>query len=180
MPRIVHEEAYDGVREKAERLGLLGLIDQVRSILTGFTLLVEERKDANGAAALRKMIDSGFEATAGWSKQVTGSADWTKRKTVNGTTLCIQVEVQVSARSDSLIRDVIHLRDSLERGELDIGIVVVSSNRLGLFLTDRVPKLSDALRTVKEARAEDLPFLVIAIEHDGAGPPLPKQRKRKG
>jgi hypothetical protein len=77
-----------------------------------------------------------------------------------------------------LIRDVIHLRDALEQGELDVGIVVVSSNRLGSFLTDRVPKLSDALRTVKEARAEHLPFLVIAIEHDGPGPRLPEQKKR--
>lgn len=178
MPRITHEEAYDGVHEKAERLGLTGLVDEVRSIVTGFTLLVEEQIDTNGAAALRKMIDSRFAATEGWTKQVTGSADWTKRKTVNGTTLCVQVEVQVSARSDSLIRDVIHLRDALEQGELDVGIVVVSSNRLGSFLTDRVPKLSDALRTVKEARAEHLPFLVIAIEHDGPGPRLPKQKKR--
>lgn len=158
---------------------MAGLIDEVRSILTEFTLLVEESKDANGAAVVRKALDSRFEASGGWTRQVTGSADWTKTKTVNGTTLCVQVEVQVSARSDSLIRDVIHLRDSLERGELDIGIVVVSSNRMGSFLTDRVPKLSDALRTMKEARAEELPFLVIAIEHDGPGPALPKHKKRK-
>jgi hypothetical protein len=64
----------------------------------------------------------------------------------------LEVEIQVSARSDLLIRDVIHLRDSLERGRIDVGTIVV-------------------------ARAENLPLLLIAIEHDGAGPPLPKQKK---
>jgi len=67
-----------------------------------------------------------------------------KTKTVNGTTLRLEVEVQVSARSDLLIRDVIHLRDSLEQGRIDIGIIVVPSDRLGPFLTDRVPRLKDA------------------------------------
>lgn len=177
MPRIVHEEAYDGVLEKVERLGLAAIVDEIRAIVTEFLLLLKEEIDANGAAAVRKMIDGGFAAADGWEKRTTGAADWTKKKVVNGTTLCVKVEVQVSSRSDSLIRDVIHLRDSLERGELDVGVVIVSSDLLGAFLTDRVPKLRDALRTIKEARAEHLPFLVIAIEHDGPGPALPKQRK---
>ena len=96
---------------------------------------------------------------------------------VNGTTLRVEVEVQVSARSDLLIRDVIHLRDSLEEGRIDVGIIVVPSDRLGPYLTDRTPRMRDAVRTVKEARAENLPLLLMAIEHDGAGPPLPKQKK---
>lgn len=96
---------------------------------------------------------------------------------MKGTTLCIEVEIQVSARSDLLIRDVIHLRDSLEHGAIDVGVIVVPSDRLGPYLTDRTPRMRDAVRTVREARAESLPLLVIAIEHDGPGPPLPKQKK---
>jgi hypothetical protein len=96
---------------------------------------------------------------------------------VNGTTLRVEVEVQVSARSDLLIRDVIHLRDSLEEGRIDVGLIVVPSDRLGPYLTDRTPRMRDAVRTVREARAENLPLLLMAIEHDGPGPPLPKQKK---
>jgi hypothetical protein len=177
MPRIVEERFYGGVGQKIARLGLMPLIDEVRSLLTGFTLLVEEKKDANGAAGIRKRIDRRFEQQGGWTKAASGSADWTKSKIVNGTTLCLEVEIQVSARSDLLIRDVIHLRDSLEAGRIDVGIIVVPSDTLGPFLTDRTPRLRDATRTIKEARAENLPILLIAVEHDGPGPALPKQRK---
>jgi hypothetical protein len=65
----------------------------------------------------------------------------------------------------------------LERGQIDAGVIVVPSDKLGPYLTDRTPRMRDALRTVKEVRAENLSLLVMAIEHDGAGPPLPKQRK---
>jgi hypothetical protein len=173
MPRIVDERPYGGVQEKISRLGLDTLVAEVRSIIAGFTLLVEERKDANGAASLRKLIDARFKEAGGWNRKVSGSADWTKSKVVDGTRLRIEVEVQVSARSDLLIRDVIHLRDSLEHGHIDVGIIVVPSDKLGPYLTDRTPRMRDAVRTVKEARAENLPLLLMAIEHDGPGPALP-------
>jgi len=152
-------------------------VAEVRSIIEGFALLVKEEKDANGAATLRKLIDARFREAGGWRRRVAGSADWTKTKVVNGTTLRVEVEVQVSARSDLLIRDVIHLRDSLEEGRIDVGLIVVPSDRLGPCLTDRTPRMRDAVRTVREARAENLPLLLMAIEHDGPGPPLPKQKK---
>ncbi len=177
MPRIVDERPYGGIHEKVARLGLGPLISEIRSIVTGFTLSIDERIDANGAAAMRKMIDASFKAAGGWTQTVSGAADWMKNKVVNGTTLCVQVEVQVSARSDLLIRDVIHLRDSLEQGSIDVGVVIVPSDVLGPFLTDRTPRMRDAIRTIKDARAENLPLLVIAIEHDGQGPALPKQKK---
>jgi len=177
MPRIVDERPYGGVREKISRLALDPLVAEVRSIIEGFALLVKEEKDANGAATLRKLIDARFREAGGWRRRVAGSADWTKTKVVNGTTLRVEVEVQVSARSDLLIRDVIHLRDSLEEGRIDVGLIVVPSDRLGPCLTDRTPRMRDAVRTVREARAENLPLLLMAIEHDGPGPPLPKQKK---
>jgi hypothetical protein len=114
----------------------------------------------------------------GWQKGASGAADWTKSKVINGTNLRIKVEIQVSARSDLLIRDVIHLRDALELGHIDVGVIVVPSDKLGVYLTDRAPRMRDALRTVHEARADHLPLMVLAIEHDGPGPRLPKQKKR--
>ena len=51
-------------------------------------------------------------------------------------------------------------------------------DQLGLFLTDRGPNLADALRHVGEARVEDLPLILVALGHDGAGPALAKQAKK--
>ena len=48
MPKITSERTYDGASERVRRLGLAPLLDQVRGLLTGFTLLVKEERDANG------------------------------------------------------------------------------------------------------------------------------------
>jgi hypothetical protein len=178
MPRIVEEQPYNGVLEKIERLGLTIVLDDLRSIISGFTLLVKEETDANGGAAVRRMVDEQFTQALGWVKRQTGDVDWTKCQIINGTRVCIGVEIQFSARSDLIVMDIIHLRRAIAHGSIDVGILVVPSDRLGDFLTDRGPSFSDAKRHVSEARAEDLPLLVIALEHDGPGPPLPKQEKK--
>lgn len=46
------------------------------------------------------------------------------------------------------------------------------------YNTDRGSRMADAKKHVRAARADDLPILLIAIEHDGAGPALAKQAKR--
>jgi hypothetical protein len=74
--------------------------------------------------------------------------------------------------------DIIHLRKSIVQGEIDVGVLVVPSDHLAEFLTDRGPSRADAERHIDEARAEDLPLILIALEHDGPGPPLAKQAKR--
>ncbi|GEM_PF-4695407 len=38
--------------------------------------------------------------------------------------------------------------------------------------------MSDAQRHIEAARVEDLPIILMAVEHDGPGPRLPKQTKR--
>jgi len=70
------------------------------------------------------------------------------------------------------------LRRALREGSIDVGVLVVPSDRLGKFLTDRGPKMADAKRHVEEAQAQDLPLVLIAIEHDGPGEALAKQAKR--
>lgn len=179
MARIVEEHPYDGAQERIDRLGLAPLLDELRAILTGFPLAVLAERDANGGAAVRRLIDPEFARAAGWTKKQTGDVDWTKCLTVNGTQVCLGVEIQFSARSDLLVIDVIHLRKAVTEGKIDVAVLVVPSDRLGVFLTDRGPKMADARRHVREARADDLPLVLIAIEHDGPGPPLAKQAKRR-
>jgi hypothetical protein len=180
MPKIVSEQSFDGAEALIQRLGLDELLDEVRSIITKFQLLVEERKDANGSKVLRALIDKQFSASGGWNQKKTGGVDWIKQQAINGRPrhICIGVEIQVSGRSDMLSVDLIHLRKELLQGKIDLAVLVVPSDKLGYFLTDRVAKLSEAHRHIEMARAEDMPFVLIAIEHDGPGPALPKQRKR--
>lgn len=75
--------------------------------------------------------------------------------------------------------DLIHLRKELLQGMIDLAVLVVPSDTLGYYLTDRVAKLSEATRHIEMARAEDMPFILIAIEHDGPGPGHIKQQKRR-
>lgn len=156
MAKIVEEYAYDGAKERIPRLGLTPILEELRAILTGFSLRVEEKRDANGGAAVRRLIDARFSRV--WKNAAAGDIDWTWCHTINGTKVCVGVEIQMSARSDLLVVDVMHLRGALERGEIDVGVLVVPSDRLGVFLTDRGPRMADAKKHVRAARADDLPW----------------------
>jgi hypothetical protein len=140
--------------------------------------LVKEQKDSNGGAAVRKLIDEQFDRIGGWTKKVSGDMDWIKCKAANGTSVCIGVEVQVSARSDLLVMDMIHLNAAFREGRIDVGLVIVPSDKLSKYLTDRAPCMSDAKKHAKAARLEDSSLVLFGIEHDGAGPPLAKQLKK--
>ena len=144
------------------------LVDEIKEIAGSFDLRVKESVDANGGAAVRRMLDGRFEAAGGWAKKTAGDIDWVKCKVVNGTQVCIGVEVQVSARSDLLVVDRIHLAAAFRDGRLDAGVIIVP---------DRGPCLSDAKRHARVARLEDSPLILLAIKHDGPGPALPKQKK---
>jgi restriction endonuclease BglII len=178
MPVISEEKAYNGAQDRVERLGLSGLLAEVRQLVTGFRLLVKEAKDANGGAAVRRLLDARFQASEGWAKRQTGDVDWSKCTSFNGARVCLGVEIQFSARSDLVVVDLIHLRKAIVKGRIDVGVLIVPSDRLGYFLTDRGPKLADAKRHVVEAKVEDLPLILIGLDHDGPGPPLQKQFKR--
>jgi hypothetical protein len=180
MPRLLDRKDYDGAAERIARLGLSPLWKELEGVLTGFRLLVEEKRDANGGAAVRAMIDEQFQATPGWRKTQSGDVDWVKCLEHDGARVCLGVEVQFSARSDLLIVDVVHLRDQLTAGSIDVGVLVVPSNTLGGFLTDRAPRFNDAVVAVERAQSADLPIVILALEHDGIGPPLAKKRTRQG
>jgi hypothetical protein len=176
MPVISKPVDYDGFNQKVERLSLRGLVDEAIATLTAFPLLIEERRHANGTRGLRQTIDEGFERLGGWNKITVGGIDWSK---TGPTGACVGVEVQVSGRSDMLAVDIMHLRDSLVDGTIDVGVIIVPDNPLSRFLTDRTPNFSTAIKHV-EHRAKDLAILVVAFMHDGPGGPLEKMRTNLG
>jgi hypothetical protein len=179
--KITKIKFYNGSKDKVCRLGLSALFLELQQIILETDIRLFEEKDANGAAVIRKALDDRFEAAGEWKKQTTGGIDWIKRIRYNNSIISrIGVEIQVSARSDLLIRDVVHLRNSLQAGEIDVGIIVVPDDRLQVFLPDRTPSFKDAVRYIEEEFKEAMtfPIVVIAIEHDGPGKSLGKQKRK--
>jgi restriction endonuclease BglII len=179
VPRIVERLTFDGAELRTERLGLRPLIEEIETILTSFDLRVKEEKDANGGAVLRKIIDKRFEESGGWKKIQSGGVDWTKCAQSGHVTTCVGVEIQVSARSDLVIMDLIHLREAIGAGRIDLGVLLVPSDKLARFLTDRAANMSDAKKHIQASNLGDSPFVLMALEHDGPGDALPKQSKRR-
>ncbi|MDR2175636.1 MAG: hypothetical protein LBO82_06830 [Synergistaceae bacterium] len=155
---------------------------EIQDIFLSLDVAVKEEKDANGGKELRVMIDRKFEEAGDWEKISNGGIDWKKNFRCNQTFIArIGVEVQVSARSDLLVRDIVHLRNSIQAGEIDVGIVAVPSDRLSYFLPDRCPSFKDAVRYIEEEfkEAANFPLAVIAVEHDRAADvPFAKQKRR--
>ena len=185
MPWITAVVPYNAVLEKVERLALFRILDEVGQILTGFSLTVLEERNKNGGKAVREMLDICF-LERGWipEEEGMGDIDWIKRIAIDGVTIAVGVELQVSGRGGgSHLSDIIHLRAGLTEagdGRIDIGLLVVPTDRLAVYLTDRVEGITKVKGYLKSMKAEDLPLLVLALEHDGPGPALPKQQKRSG
>jgi len=167
---------YNGAAMKAERLGLQPIVQEVQDLISAAEIRVFEQRQENGAAAVRQLLDDAFARTGTWEKKTTGDIDWRKCKIVNGTSVCVGLEIQVSARSELLYKDILHLRTRIAGGDIDLGIIVVPSDRLQSFLPDRTPSISYAKRVVAEADADRLPIILMEIEHDGPGPRLGKKR----
>jgi hypothetical protein len=180
MPTIADRENYNGGSQRISRLGLQDLWEELEKILTGFELLLEERRDANGGAVIRKLLDARFQAQGGWTKKQSGGVDWSKCVERNGSRVCLGVEIQFSGRSDVLIVDIDHLREGITNGSIDVGVIVVPTDSLSVYLTDRGPHFSAATRTVERARATDMPLILLGLLHDGPGASLKKQRTRQG
>ena len=166
MPVISKTLDYNGFATKAARLGLDALAAEAASTLS-FRLDIAGKKLANGTKGIRQSIDLGFAKLGGWTKITSGGIDWTKRSAAGGAT--VGVEVQVSGRSDMLAVDVMHLREDLVAGVIDIGIIIVPDDVLSPYLTDRTPNLATAVKHV-EHRAKDLPIIILAFGMMGPGP----------
>jgi len=170
--KIVQEIPYNGAHRRIERLGLVPLVEEVRGILRNAKVRAKEQRHANSGKVLRKLLDAGFEQREGWSKKTSGASDWRKSQEIDGVRICIEVEIQVSARSDLVVIDIYHLRRSIQAGEIDLGILIVPSDKFAPFLKSRQPSLKETQRAVEETDAHRIPLLVMAVEHDGPGPAL--------
>lgn len=179
--KITQIRYYGGARDKVARLGLAHLFLELQQVLLDTPVYLMEVKDANGGAVVREAIDEAFVRAKDWESKKVGDVDWIKRLRYNQTIISrIGVELQVSARSDLVVRDLVHLRNQLQKGDIDIGVIVVPSDRMQVFLPDRTPSFRDAVRYVEEEfkEAQTYPIIILAVEHDGPGEPLQK-RKRK-
>src|SRR3989442_11921130 len=156
-PKIFEEKFYNGAQDRLNRLGLNPLMDEIRGIVTGFPLLVKEATDANGGAAVRTLLDQRFDIPTGWTKKQTGDVDWSKCLSLDGARVSIAVEIQFSARSDLVVIDLIHLRKAIVQGKIDIGVLIVPSDRLGVFLTDRGQKWPMPNATSSKRRSRTFP-----------------------
>jgi len=182
--KITTTRFYGGARDKVCRLALADLFLEVQQIIFDTKVELLEVAEANSAGVIRERIDEQFVKAGDWAKNVAGDIDWIKRLKYNQTlAVKMGVEVQVSARSDLLVRDLVHIRNALQEGVIDIGVIIVPSDRTQTFLTDRTPSLRDAIRYVEQEfpEAQKTPMVLIAVEHDGpSAAPLPKKTTNRG
>jgi restriction endonuclease BglII len=137
-------------RDKVARLGLAHLFLELQQVILDTEVYLMETKDANGGAVVREAVDKSLEDATGWESKKTGDVDWVKRARYNETIISrIGVELQVSSRSDLVVRDLVHLRNRLQKGDIDIGVIIVPSDRMRVFLPDRTPSFRDAVRYVE-------------------------------
>jgi hypothetical protein len=92
----------------------------------------------------------------------------------------VEIQFSVTAQSDLLFVDLQYLYDEIVAGRIDVGVMIVPSNKLAYFLKDDVATFTDALKDIKRANASHFPLAVLALEHDGPGPSLTKRRPRQG
>ena len=179
--KITSIKFYDGALAKTARLGMSDMFLELLAILLDTEIRLKEEKDANSGKFVRMEIDKNFEIAGGWTKTVTGNLDWVKTRTItDDAEVKLGVEIQVSARSDLVIRDLLHMRQNIKSGSIDVVVLAVPSNLMSKFLPDRAPSLADTVRYVEDEfdEIQQFPLIVIAVEHDGAGDPLPKQKRR--
>lgn len=180
--KVTQERFYDGAEDKIKRLGLSNLFLEVKDILEKTPIFLLEQKESNGAKPIREAIDANFEKRGGWVKKVTGGVDWIKEAHYNDSIVVkLGAEIQVSARSDLVVRDIVHLRNSLQSGEIDVGVIVVPDKHLPTFTGSRSPTLRETIKYIEEEFKEAMtfPIAVIAVEHDGPGPALKKQERKR-
>lgn len=166
------------------RLGLAHIFLELQEILISTVVCVQDKRNANSAGVVRERIDASFGEYEDWVISKSGDIDWVKRFRYNQTIVSrIGVEIQVSGRSDLLVRDIIHIRNQLQNSEIDVGVIVVPSDFFEYRLTDRVANYTYAIRYVEEEfpEAQNYPIIVIAVEHDDwSDEPIPKKTTNKG
>ena len=133
MTRIVKEEYFDGSKEKIERLGLCPLIHEIKSAITSFRLELKKEVHGNGSATLRELIDGALRDVGDWTNTASGDVDWIKCRVVDGVRVCVGVEVQMSARSDLIFRDIVHFQKQMREGQIDVCVELLPSDAMSPY-----------------------------------------------
>jgi hypothetical protein len=182
MPKLTERTFFGGSEERLNRLGLITVWKELENILTNFQLCLDEPNNTNSGIVLRKLVDSRFRSTGGWRGKRSSGVNWTRCHKIHDVHVCLgaQVQLSVSAESDLNLVDLQYLQDEIAGGRIDVGAIVVFSDRLACFLSDDVVRYSDAVRAIKRTQASHLPLAVLALEHDGIGPSLIKGRLGHG
>lgn len=182
--KIAKMRFYGGAREKLCRLGLSHLFLEIQEIVINTSVHILEKKQGNSAGVVRELLDEQFQKAKEWTQKKSGGIDWVKRLRYNTSIISrIGVEIQVSGRSDLLARDFIHIRNELQDGILDAGVIIVPSDAFEFYLTDRVANFSYAVKYAEEElrEAQTYPIVIIAVEHDGfSDKALPKKKTNVG
>jgi hypothetical protein len=161
---------YGGSREKVCRLGLAHIFLELQELLMSIEVKILEKKQANGAGRVRELIDQRFIAASDWVQSRSADIDWVKRLRYNETIVSrMGVEIQVSGRSDLLAGDIVRIRNILQDSRIDVGVIVVPSDRFEYYLTGRVANYTFAVRYVEQElrEAQAYPIVLMSIEHDG-------------
>lgn len=125
--KISHIKYYSGAKQKICRLGLADLYLELQDIILNTKIEIEKKQHANGASVVRSSLDSGFEKAGGWEHSTTGDIDWIKKIRYNNTIITrLGVEIQVSGRSELLAKDILHIRNRIQTGDIDAGSVSCS------------------------------------------------------
>src|SRR5258708_39358274 len=157
-------------KTKCDVLVFSRFLEEVKGLVEATKILVEEKKregstSFNGAAAIRELLDAKFLEAKTWEQRKAGDVDWSKCKVVNGTRVCVGVEIQVSARSEMLYKDILHLKTRIVTGDIDLGIIIVPSDRLQSFLPDRTPSESYVSIVLADNYADNLSICLIDMAH---------------
>jgi len=75
--------------------------------------------------------------------------------------------------------DIMHFKEAINEGRIDVGLIIVPDDNLSRFLTDRTPNLKTAIKHVED-KARDMPIRIVAFAQDGSGPALAKMRTNLG
>jgi len=104
---------------------------EIQQVILDTKIYLEETSEANGAAVIREAVDAAFSKATDWKQIKSGGVDWSKQRRYNQSFAArVGVAIQVSARSDLLIRDVVHPRNNLQKAEIDIGVIIVPDDRM--------------------------------------------------
>ena len=180
----VRVKMFDGTARKVDRLELRGVLDELRRLVGRCGPLNRGITCADPGKMIRESVQAGL-LTAGWGKDRVGRGYWKKSLAIDAVEVSVGTRVQLNGRNGLNVRDamtveVVGLAHKIASGAIDVGALVVAGDRLAMRLGRRVPSFSDTIEAVERCGMTDLPLIILALEHDGPGPPLPKRRTRQG